>query len=195
MNMNRKTFLRRLNRRLSALPAAERSRSTAYYAEMIDDRIEAGVAEEEAVAQLGDVNEIAAQILQESGAEPRRRIGALEIALLVLGSPVWLMVLVALGVALLAIYLAIWSAIAAVFAVDISLAAAALALLAAIFSGFAEPAAALLLSLGTALLLAGLAILGWFAALAVARTLAHLSGCVGRWAVSRFKRSGGRLEK
>lgn len=195
MNMNRKTFLRRLNRRLSALPAAERSRSTAYYAEMIDDRIEAGVAEEEAVAQLGDVNEIAAQILQESGAEPRRRIGALEIALLVLGSPVWLTVLAALGVALLAIYIAIWSAIAAVFAVDISLAAAALALLAAIFSGFAGPTAALLLSLGAALLLAGLAILGWFAALFVARMLVRLSGRVGRWAVSGFKRGEGRLAK
>ena len=195
MNMNKKMFLRRLSRRLAALPAAERRRSAAYYAEMIDDRIEAGMAEEAVVAELGDVNEIAAQILQESGVQPRRRIGALEIALLVLGSPVWLTVLAALGVALLAIYLAIWSVIAAVFAVDISLAAAALALLAAIFSGFAEPAAALLLSLGAALLLAGLAILGWFAALAVARTLAHLSGCVGRWAVSRFKRSGGRLTK
>ena len=193
--MNKKMFLRRLSRRLAALPAAERRRSAAYYAEMIDDRIEAGMAEEAVVAELGDVNEIAAQILQESGVQPRRRIGVLEIALLVLGSPVWLTVLAALGVALLAIYIAIWSAIAAVFAVDISLAAAALALLAAIFSGFAGPTAALLLSLGAALLLAGLAILGWFAALFVARTLAHLSGCVGRWAVSRFKRSGGRLEK
>lgn len=57
--MNRQTFIRELEQRLAALPEDERTKLVDYYAEMIDDRVEEGLSEEEAVAALGDVADIA----------------------------------------------------------------------------------------------------------------------------------------
>ena len=48
--MNRKEFLRSLSRSLRGLPRAERAQSLDYYGEMIQDRMEEGLSEEEAVA-------------------------------------------------------------------------------------------------------------------------------------------------
>lgn len=62
--MNRHAFLRELEGRLAALSEAERDQTLAYYGEMIDDRIEAGMSEEAAVAALGAMEEIAAEALQ-----------------------------------------------------------------------------------------------------------------------------------
>ena len=65
---------------------------------MIDDRMEEGLAEEEAVSSFGTPEEIADQILSEiplsrlvrERVKPKRALKAWEIVLLVLGSPVWL---------------------------------------------------------------------------------------------------------
>ena len=48
--MNKKDFLDALNRRLATLSAQEREKSLLYFSEMIDDRIEEGMSEEEAVS-------------------------------------------------------------------------------------------------------------------------------------------------
>ena len=51
--MTKREFIDVLNARTGALPEAERERLSAYFAEIIDDRMEDGVSEEEAVAALG----------------------------------------------------------------------------------------------------------------------------------------------
>ena len=45
-----------LRRRLSALPVAEREERIGFYGEMIDDQIEKGLSEEEAVDGIGKVH-------------------------------------------------------------------------------------------------------------------------------------------
>ena len=60
--MNKIDFLLLLHDKLSALPAEEVEEGLNFYSEMIEDRIDEGMTEEEAVASVGSVDEIAAQI-------------------------------------------------------------------------------------------------------------------------------------
>lgn len=64
--MNKKEFLDSLRGRLEGLPQEDIKRSLEYYSESIDDRIEDGLTEEEAVLALGSMEEIVAQIYAES---------------------------------------------------------------------------------------------------------------------------------
>ena len=50
--MTKKEFLARLRRGLAQLPPEEREERLAFYSEMIDDRMEEGLSEQEAVASL-----------------------------------------------------------------------------------------------------------------------------------------------
>ena len=125
--MNKAEFLSALRRRLYSLPPEEAERFIAYYSEMIDDRMEDGMTEEQAVASLEDLETIAAKILSESSARqtqpvaPRRKWGAGTILLLVLGSPVWLPLCVVFFVLLFVAYLMIWVAIILLYVVLLSL--------------------------------------------------------------------------
>lgn len=124
--MNRAEFLEALAAQLEMLSDAERERSLAFYGEMIDDRVEAGATEKEAVAMLGPVEEIAAGILMSAPAPVRkkrvRKLRGWEIALIVIGSPVWLPLLVAAAVVALALLIVLWALVASLWAAALALA-------------------------------------------------------------------------
>ena len=63
--MDKLDFLLKLEEALSQLPEEDRQASIEYYAELIDDRIEDGMPENEAVESLGSVEKIAEQILMD----------------------------------------------------------------------------------------------------------------------------------
>ena len=63
--MNKEQFLAALRARLTGLPKADLERTLQYYREMIDDRIEDGMREIDAVADVGDPAELAEMILQK----------------------------------------------------------------------------------------------------------------------------------
>jgi len=65
--MTRAEFLNSLYRRLGALEKEQAEQHLAYYAEMLMDRMEEGMSEEEAVASMEDVETIASRILQDEG--------------------------------------------------------------------------------------------------------------------------------
>ena len=65
--MNKYEFLGRLSERLSNLTAEDRKKATDFYAEMIDDRIEEGMSEEEAVQSIGDPEGDAREMLSAMG--------------------------------------------------------------------------------------------------------------------------------
>ena len=69
--MNKQAFLDALYHHLKALPKAERQQHIDYYAEMIDDRMEEGLSEEEAVAGIGSVEEVARTIIAETPVYPQ----------------------------------------------------------------------------------------------------------------------------
>lgn len=177
--MNKREFLRSLSASLRGMPRGERAQSLEYYGEMIQDRMEEGLSEEEAVARLGSADEIARQILEGGGAQGKqgRRAPVWMIALIVLGSPVWLALLFAFLAVVLAAYIVAWSLIAALYAVLLGMAVCgpfgALGLVAEIVKGnFAL--AVLLLGGGCALLGLALLALPWLnrATVAVARASA-----------------------
>lgn len=129
--MYKKAFLEALRQGLSALPRDEAEERLTFYAEMIDDGMEEGLSEEEAVAAVGSVDEIVGQavsdaprgkLLANSVKEPaKRRLRAWEIVLLALGSPVWLSLLIAAFAVILSLYVSLWAVVISLWVVFVSL--------------------------------------------------------------------------
>ena len=123
--MKKTEFLYRLDELLEALPSGDAKRSLDYYGEMIDERVESGMSEEEAVAELGSPESIAEQILGEvAPCTPKRtrKRSPLTIILLILGSPVWLSLLIAAVAVILSLYVSLWAVIISLWAAQISIA-------------------------------------------------------------------------
>ena len=122
--MGKQEFLSLLKNGLQGLPQKEIEEHLSFYGEMIDDRMEEGLSEAEAVSQIGTVNDVILQILEETSltklvkekVKPKRALKAFLIA----GSPVWLALLIALAAVILAGYIVIWSTLVALFAVTVS---------------------------------------------------------------------------
>ena len=97
----------------------------------IDDQMEEGIPEADAVASLGSVVAVAEQILLDmplpklvkARVKPKRRLRAWEIVLIIVGSPVWFPILLALAAVALAVYVVLWSLVVSIYAVDVALAA------------------------------------------------------------------------
>ena len=126
--MLKQEFLDQLKARLSNLPKQELEEYLNFYDEMINDRIEDGLAEVNAVAQIGSVDVIATQIMSENQrnkmakkSQPKRRLKAWEILLLILGSPIWLSLLIAAFSVVLALYVSLWSILVSLWAIFASL--------------------------------------------------------------------------
>ena len=63
--MTKKVFLTELKKKLGKLPKSEVKKRLSFYSEIIDDKIEEGFSEEDAVADVGGIDEIAKLILSE----------------------------------------------------------------------------------------------------------------------------------
>lgn len=63
--MLKQVFLEKLGKALSGLPQEDIEERLAFYSEMVDDRMEEGYLEEEAVDAIGPVEEIAAHIVAD----------------------------------------------------------------------------------------------------------------------------------
>lgn len=119
--MNKQQFLNKLGSLIAVLPLSERSKALQFYAEIIDDRVEAGEKEEEVIAGLGDINELARKIFAEN---PPRRSTASKVWItiaLILGSPLWLSLGLAVAILILSLYIVAWSVLISLYAVVLSL--------------------------------------------------------------------------
>ena len=108
--MTKQLFLNELSAALHGLPREERYRTLSYYDELIDDRMEDGQSEEDAVESLGSPEQIAREILGEE--EPPVSTGTGRkvwlIILLVLGFPFWGSLLLAAAIVLLCVYICLF---------------------------------------------------------------------------------------
>ena len=180
--MTKKEFLDDLRQRLSGLPTSDVEERLAFYSEMIDDRIEEGLGEEEAVEAIGTVEEIADSIIAEiplarlakEKIRSKRKMSVWEITLLVLGSPVWLPLLITVFAVAISLYAVIWSLVATVWAVFASFAACAPAGIAAgvIFAVGGNIASGIAV-IGVAIALAGLSIFAFFGSLAATKGVVY----------------------
>lgn len=113
--MNKQEFLERLRK---VLPQEDREERLNFYSEMIDDRMEEGLSEEEAVRTVGSVENILAEDAPEEIKNPTRKKWKIwEIVLLVLGSPVWLSLLIAAAAVVLSLYISAWAVVVSLWAV------------------------------------------------------------------------------
>ena len=128
--MNREEFFRELRSRLAGLPVDDLEDRLAFYDEMILESMEIGMLEQEAVAQLGTMDEIVAQVMGEIPLsalvrdqvnKPKKAVSTGKIVLLVLGFPIWFPVLVALFSVVLSLYLVLWVIVLSLYLVDFSL--------------------------------------------------------------------------
>lgn len=123
--MSKQEFLVQLRKGLSGFPQEDIEERVTFYNEMIVDRIEEGITEEEAVAAVGTVEEIVKQAVAETPLakiakeriKSKRRLRAGEIVLLVLGSPIWLSLLIAALAVILSLYASLWSVVISLWAV------------------------------------------------------------------------------
>lgn len=114
--MNKEDFLTKLESRLNGLPKEDVKDRLSFYEEMIDDKMEEGKTEEQAVASLGSVEKVVSQIasdtplvsLVKERCTPKRKIKAWEIVLIALGFPIWLPLLIVAAVLILVGYLLLW---------------------------------------------------------------------------------------
>lgn len=112
--MTRDEFLNRLGELLACLPADQVKETQEFYAEVIADRMEDGMTEAEAVATMGTLGEVAEATLDELPAVPRaiartkRKSTALLWALAIVGSPVWIPLLLAFVAVAATVYICIW---------------------------------------------------------------------------------------
>ena len=166
--MRKEEYLNRIRDLLQGLPSEDLEPSLAFYAESIEDRMEDGMSEEEAVASMESPEEAVRTIQMElplpklvkARVRDRRRMGPMEIILLVLGFPLWFPLLLTAAVLALTFYLLVWVLVLVLGVVVLSLAVSALACAVASIVVFSKAGLkGLLLVLGAGFVLAGLAIL------------------------------------
>ncbi len=113
--MNKQEFLGELLSQLAALPVEEQDKAYAFYAEIIDDSIDDGLTEEEAVEKLGTMDEIIDRIVADT---PQSAVNEEQVShksrstglwlLLILGFPLWFPVLISGAAVLLTLFICVW---------------------------------------------------------------------------------------
>lgn len=130
--MTKNEFVRKLRLKLARLPKGDVEERIAFYSEMIDDRMEAGLSEKDAVRDVGSVDSIAMQIKEEikpayDGKEDKDK-GKLSggmIALLILASPL----LIAAASVVLSLFITLWALVISLWAVHLSLTVAGIGII------------------------------------------------------------------
>ena len=193
--MTKMQFLMSLHDQLSGLPKDDVEQRLNFYNEMIEDRMEEGMTEAEAVAAIGSVEDIVSQIIEETSLvkiakekiRPKRRMKTWEILLLVLGSPLWLPLLVAAGAVILAVYASAWSVIVSLWAAFGALIASAVAGLVAgiaLICISSVPSGMVMLAAG--MVCAGLSILMFYGCKASTKGILLLTKKMALWLKNRF---------
>ena len=126
--MNKQEFIDTLRKKLSNLPSQEVEGRIAFFAEMIDDRIEDGLSEEDAVADVGAIDSIAMQIAEEIPISKiiknninKKKRSALETTLLIIGSPIWLALIISALAVIFSLYASLWACVISLWATDLAL--------------------------------------------------------------------------
>lgn len=145
--MSKNEFLKELESRLNGLPSEDIKERVAFYEEMINDRLEEGKSEEEALKEIGTVDEIVEQITKETPlvklvkerVKPKRRIQTWEIVLIAVGFPLWLPLLITAFALIMVAYILVWTLVIVTYTVEIATSVAGLVAIiagaAAFFSG------------------------------------------------------------
>jgi len=196
--MTKIQFILALRDKLEKLPREDREKALEYYNELIDDRIEDGLSEAEAVAAVGSVEEIAEQILTDIPMTKlvkenigRKKPETWVIVLLIAGAPLWLSLLASAFSVVVSAYASALAVVVSLFATAVAVGACApvmilLGVQILINQGFAVA----LVYWGIALVAAGLAVFFWIGGHYTAKGCIWVSKKFWLWVKSLFLRKG-----
>ena len=127
--MTKNEFIEKLRLGLSGLPKNEVEERLNFYGEMIDDRIEEGLSEEESVSTVCSSDETISQIVSEAKeqraankkAGTKRKLKTWEIVLMCVGSPIWISLAAAVYAVIVAVYASLWAIVGSLWAVPVVL--------------------------------------------------------------------------
>ena len=182
--MNKREFLEELRKGLAGLPQDDVEERLTFYGEMIDDRMEEGITEDEAVGTIGGVNAIVSQTvadiplakLVKEKITPKRTLKAWEIVLIWLGFPLWFPLLIAASAVAFSLYVVAWLLIISLWSIEVSFVASAVACLAASAANIIRGNTVFGVTLiGAAVFLAGLSILMFFGCIALSKGIIRLT--------------------
>ena len=165
--MKKHEFLDQLHKALSGLPPKEIDEQLIYYSEMIDDKMEEGISEEEAVAQIGPIEEIAAQFKTELPRKDTLKEAIFKnyslplwaIICLIIGIPVWGSLLIGAISIVFSMLVVIFAGIVSLWAVSVAVGGCVMgAAVIAIMQFIAGHTAAAICLLGGSLVCMGLTI-------------------------------------
>ena len=170
--MNKQQFLDELSDKLYGLPKTDVEERINFYSEMIDDCIEDGLTEEDAVAKIGSVDDIVKQIVDDTPIlkivkekhKQKRKLSGGELALVIAGSPIWGSLLIAFVAVIFALYVSIFAVVVSLWSVFVSFIASAFAgLIVGIIYMFGNNLLSGLAMISATLVICGLAIFLYFA--------------------------------
>ncbi len=182
--MKKQEFLFALKKSLSGLPKQDVEERLSFYSEMIDDRIEEGQTEEEAISNIGSVEEISAQIIADISftkiamerVKSKKSFKTWEILLLAVGAPIWLSLAIAIFAVIFSLYVTLWAIIISVWAVFASLVASAIGgVIAGIFLAVSPNGLTGIAIIGAGFICAGLAIFLFFGCELTTKGIIHLT--------------------
>lgn len=165
--MNRQEFISLLEIKLKGVPQEDINKTIEYYNEILVDKIEDGLSEEEAVDSLGKIDDIIKITLADISIPKlvkekiglNRKLKTWEIILLASTFYIWLPLLLVGIVVIIAIYICIWSGVIGLGAGAISCGASAIIALLGFIDMFTGNFGSGLLLAGMGLILAGITIL------------------------------------
>ena len=195
--MNKQEFVSALSNGIKHINGCDVDERVSFYSEIIDDKIEEGMSEEDAVAQIGSVDDIVAQISAELGVtkpkitakEPQKHSSALKTTLLVIGSPVWGAMLISLFAVVFSVWVSLWAVVVALWAAVLSLCVGSIAVIVAgvVLLTVGEKGTGLL-AISTSLICAGFSIFMCLGSFMVSKGMAALTKLLGRATKRCFKR-------
>ena len=185
--MTKQEFLAQLRESMVNIPQEEREERLTFYEEMINDRMEEGLLEEDAVSQIS--TDITFSKTEEEKVTVKRKHKSWETVTIVVGSPLWIVLSIALVAITISLFASLWSLVGSAWSVFVSLCAGALvgvvecivfACLGTWSTGFAF--------LGLGLVCGGLSILAFFGCKEATKGSVWLTKKFVLWVKSWFKK-------
>lgn len=187
--MKKPEFMELLRRELAVLPQGELDKHVNYYEELLNDMMDDGMSEEEALARLGDPVQLAKQILANIPNPPKpimppqkanvKKVSAWMAVAIVVGAPVWIVLLAAFLAVLAAVVVAVFAVVLAAVGLVAGLLFGGIALIFAAFLTVGSTAASSAMMVGGGLLCIGCSILATFAVIALVKGI--------RWAAGKIR--------
>lgn len=196
--MNKQMFLSTLKEKLSDLPLSEVEKVLSFYEEAIDDRIEDGKTEEQAVSELDSIDTIVREMqinlpltkliskkVKKSHEKSNHK--TLWMVLAICGSPIWVPIALSLAIVALSIYITIWAVIISLYCAVFSFAIACVAgLLTSVFRFIGSGAAVGFLQIGISIFCGGIFIVTFKPMVLLSKKLINVTVKFVKWVKSLF---------